>query len=694
MITEAEKNEYGDAVTFTLDDILAEFGVTDEIVSEETVDEAVDEAVDEIVEENVSIYRGDVDPDKLRDEYEISDVEDGDIYAEADIDYTEALEDLESRSEADPEEPEKPRRSFKDVLMNTLIRFLAFAAMRIRQSKISLNALAAEEEEDLGAELAPDRAALFYENYLPSLSFRTKLSFLFSALLLYISLGLPIFSSMQSPKVSAATCLVLLLCVMLCGIDILTAGVFSLIRRRPHANSLIALSCVFSMLDALITAVAGSDMGLPFCGAAALTLSFSLLGSVLNSRADRIVFRTAASIHEPYVLSADAPVSGEGVTLTRSKRLLSDFVRRTEEAGPDETAYGFMTPVLIIVSPVFAVIVCAVGKCFGSFFHILSGILAVAAPFTLLLSYPLPFFVSTKLLLKDRSAVAGWSGIYDIGKSKTVVITDRDLFPDGTVTVEKTRILDGADSAKVISLAYSIIAASDSAMTGAFSALMAKGGGSPQRVDEFTCHESGGLMALINGEEVLCGSAGFMQLMGIRVPESIAPKYAVFIAASGVVCGIFEMKYTPSEAVRKALVSLLRSSCDPIFAVRDFNINPNMLSLKYDIPTDGFDFPSYAERYEISSGESAVSGKPAAVMYRSGIDSLTWLSGNVRRLFTVIRLNVLLSLLSTTIGVVMLFTMFVGGNFDSASARTVIIYLLAWSLPQLALCFTLNSSNR
>ena len=38
--------------------------------------------------------------------------------------------------------------------------------------------------------------------------------------------------------------------------------------------------------------------------------------------------------------------------------------------------------------------------------------------------------------------------------------------------------------------------------------------------------------AAAQGEEVLCGSAGFMRLMGIMVPQKLADKSAVFIAVS------------------------------------------------------------------------------------------------------------------------------------------------------------------
>ena len=685
MITNEEKNKYVRVGDFTVEEILAEYG---RAFSES------EQAKAEYEEENVSIFRDDPPEDEdIFSAEPVSRETEQDSYADADIDYAEAQADMESREGIRHESAGKPRPGFRDSVINPVIRLLALAVMKIKESRISLGAAPAEEAEDLGRELTPDRAVKFYENYLPSLSFRTKLSFLFTLILVYISYGLPMFSAMNEPKVSAAVCLVLLICVMLCGIDIITAGILSIARRRPNINSLVALSCLLSMADALLTAVVGGDTGLPFCGASALTLSFSLVGSVLNSRADRLVFKIAAGSHDPYILSADNPVRGSGITLLKSRRELKDFVRRTEEAGPDEYTYGAMALWLILASLILSLIAAAATKSFGSFLHIFSGVFTAAAPVTVLLAYPLPFFISTRLLLRERAAIAGWSGAYDIGKSRTLIITDRDLFPEGTVTIEKVRMLDGASAEKVISLVCSVMTASGCAMTDAFSELLVRGGGTMLPVTDFSCHEGGGFTAAVDGEQVICGSAGFMQLMGIRLPEGIAPRYSVFAAVSGVVSAIFEMGYTPTKPVRDSLISLLRSNRDPVFAVRDFNINPRMLSLKFDIPTDGFDFPSFADRFEISSAEPGDGSKPAAVMSRDGLDSLAATAELGRRLFTVVRLNVLLSVLSTVFGIAFMFLMFLRGNYLSASVSAVITYMFAWFLPQLALCFALKEKK-
>lgn len=588
----------------------------------------------------------------------------------------------------DAQEAEEPR-PFREAVSSPFIAALALIALRIKQSSLNLHALPPEEAEDLGPEMEPEKAVRFYEKHIPGLRLRSRVALIVSLVLLYISYGLPVLGALKSIKTASAVCLILLLTVMMLGLDIITEGLMSLSRRRPGANSLIALSCIISAVDALLIAILGSSGGLPFCAVPALALTLALYGSVFSSRANRIVFRLAAHMKKPYTLSAENTATSAGIALLKSTRKPDGFVRRTEEAGPDETVYALLAPYIIVLSLVLSVIAALVCKSLSGFMHILSGIFTAAVPLTILISFSLPYFVSAKSLIRSGSAIAGWSGLYDIGRSRHVIITDRDIFPKTEVTVEKVRILAGVQPDKVISFAGSMIAASGSSMVPAFSELMSRGNGSLQRVDEFSCHESGGLVALINGEEVFCGTSGFMQLMGVRLPQKFSLKNCVYIAISGVLCGIFELRYTATDDVRKSLGLLLRSNRDPVFAIRDFNVSPQMLSRKFDMPTDGFDFPSFAERYEISAAEPSEDSKPAALISHEGLSPMVNLTMHGERLYIVIRVCVLMSVLCSVIGMSAAFIMLISGGLAALSVKAVLTYMLLWLLPELGLVFYL-----
>lgn len=605
----------------------------------------------------------------------------GDKYA-ADADYT-VIEPEAPKKEKARKEP----KSFRESVAVPVISALAFIAMKIKQSQVTLGETS-YESEDLGEEMQPDKAARFYDKHIAGLRLRTRIAFVLCVLMAYISYGLPVPGALADVGVKSAVCLIMMISVMFCGLDIITTGIMSIVRFKLHASALIVVSCLLCMIDAFLSAASVSEKVVPFCVIPALTIAFTLLGSVMNARSNKIILNTAAASKHPYVVTAESELSGGDITLVKGRKPIDGIVRRTEEDGPDESVFGVLTPYFVVAALVLSIIAAVISKSFSSFAHILSGIFVCAAPIAMLLTFPLPFFISIKSLIRSGSTIAGWSGLYDIGKAKHLIVTDGDLFPKGCVKISRTRVFAGMEPERIISFAGSIISASGSAMVHPFTELMRKAGGGLMPVEAFSVHESGGLTAMIDGEDVYCGNAAFMRLMGVILPEKYVLNNGVYIAVAGVICGVFEMEYIASDAVKSALEELVGSDRHAIFAVRDFNITPSMLSVKFDMPTDGFDFPPYSERYAISGAEPSEASKPAALISREGLSALVSLADHGKMLFSLIRLSVMLSVVSAVIGMLVMFILSLSAL---PSVVTALSYLLAWLLITVILGFSIGT---
>lgn len=644
---------------------------------EDIIDSIVDEYTDGSETEATKVFKPVQDDDLVTDGISDEDISPEDYAEDGDYEAENVEESKSKRHER------RKARSFGELVVTPFISALALIALKVQQSKLPFS-FSADDDEELGEELPPEKASRFYESFIGGLHIRVRIAFVLSLVLTYISFGLPVTGAMNATAVKSAVALILLLAVMICGLDIMTSGLIAIAHGRLNANTLIALSALFCVIDGFLAACGVKGTKLPFCAVPALTISFSLLGSLLNCRSSRIVFNTVSSSRKPYTVTAETSVTGDGVTILKSRMTTKGFVRRTEEAGPDETVYGVMAPYLIVIALLLSLISAAVSKSFAQFAHILSGIFVCAAPLAILLTYPLANFVSAKTLIKSGSAIAGWSGIYDIGKCRHMIITDFDLFPKGSVTISQTRIFAGMKPEKVVSLAGSMIAASGSALSPAFAELMKQGKGSLLRVENFRCHEGGGLIAMVDGVEVYCGSASFMHLMGVHLPDMFKIKNCVYVSEGDTICGMFQMEYTPVDSVRDALYMLMRSDRHPVFAVRDFNITPQLLSVKYDIPTDGFDFPSFAQRYEISGAEPSEASKPAALVSREGLGAFVHLAEHAKGLYTRVRVSVMLSVMSTVIGMIVMFILSLTGQMTVTAALS---FLLVWLIPVLVIGF-------
>lgn len=599
-------------------------------------------------------------------------------------------EDAEYAAEgSEDEEPPAPRRRFRrggsEKQAGPVLGTLAILGYKLRRAMIAGEAAAVEDEVETGPEMPADRAAKYYAANVSSLKIRFRLALFFSVILCWISFGLPTAGALgHDLKTTSLVCLALELTVVMLGLDIFTNGIMSLVRNRPGLWTLVSFSCVASALDAVVSyAVGTAGWGLPFCGAAALSMTFALWGALLTARGLRLSAKAQELAEDPFCVSAETGVLDEGAALIKFKRPTTGWLRRSEEPDAAENVFSSLAPWLIAASLLLSVIATAVTRSWTSFFRVLAAISSCCAPFAAFLACALPYAVLARRVFRAGAAVAGWPGIRDIGRSQRLVVTDTDLFPSDSVSIESIRILDGLQPDRVISAAGSLICASGSGLAPNFLELMRKNGCSMLRVEDFCCHEGGGLTSIIEGQEVICGSAGFMRLMGIMIPQKLASRSSVFIAISGVLTGIFNISYEPTGPVRAALASLLHSNRNPLFAVRDFLVTPLMLRQKYRLPTDGFDFPPFARRYEVSGAEPGEDSQISALLSREGLGSFVEVADCGRKAYIASALGTILGALCAVVGVVLFFILIVTGGVGAVTAANAMAYMLLWTAPVL-----------
>ena len=318
---------------------------------------------------------------------------------------------------------------------------------------------------------------------------------------------------------------------------------------------------------------------------------------------------------------------------------------------------------------------------FGDFLYILSVLLCPAVPLTALLAFALPYLFGSLRIFHSGAAIAGWSGVSDIGRSDNLIVTDRDLFPEGSVEIDTVRIFAEVQPETIISYAGTMICASGSDLAPCFAELMEKNGCPMRRVEGFEYLSGGGMKGVIDGSVILCGGLDLMRLMNVRVPYRLVGKTTVLLAVDGILCGIFNMKYEGQPQVRKALVGLIRSNRHPIFAIRDFLVTPEMLSDCFDVATDGYDFPPYVDRFAISEAKPAEDSKLAAVVCREGLGPLVHMADTGRSMYMAVRLNLLVTVLAAVLGVGTAFVKLLSAG--TVSAGFLLLFLLLWALPVL-----------
>ena len=609
-------------------------------------------------------------------------------------------EQLSTASEETPEEAAARKKKEDDDLHyvpeeSTAKTITSHIGKRIGAafSAFTLSDEDSDREEDLGPELPANKAYRFFHKYISGYRFRLRISAAMCVVLAWISLGLPVFGSLKNPAVASAMCLMLLLTVMLAGADILASGVRTLLNRRPGIHSLVAISCFASVIDAVVIILTKGAAGyLPFCGVSAISMCFAIYGSLLYCRSQRLNFKTLDRAVEPMTISVDyGIVDDDTSSVYRSPGHPEGYIHHSEEEDLSETVYGLMAPGMLMAIPVMALVAALLSKGFSDFFHILASMFAAATSFSALIAFPLPYFLVQRDLYATKAAIAGWAGVREIGRVSNMIVSDRDLFPDDTVSIKSVRIVDNVPPQLTLSYMCSLVHRSGSCLVPAFIQLAENNDCEILDVENFQCHEAGGLSGEIGPDSVLVASHSYMKLQGFRIPaRKKDSENALFLAVNGHVIAYIIVDYKPIKSVRAGLQSALRGNVEMIFAARDFNVTPLLIAKKFKSATETLRFPSYNQRYEITEQSGSETATCAAVVYRKSFYSYAVVVEKARYLYRSVSSAVTLSAVSSVMGILLMFVMAITGAGAAVTVGRLLIFMLLWLIPTLALTVSIT----
>ena len=525
---------------------------------------------------------------------------------------------------------------------------------------------------------------------LGSISLRIAPAIIITLIMVILTLaaegGLAIpFGIGRSQLFISGTLIIMLLVVMMLCVDLVIRGVGDLIRGAPNAETLILFSCVFSVISGTYTMLTGATDILPYCAVSAVSLTLAAYGERLNLRAITETLKTAVVSSEPYGVQAEYNEEINKTVLKKAYNRIDGFYSNLMHPDVAETAYRYAAPILLAAALVLSVISAVVQSRGEYFLHTLSALLAAAAPFSAMLTFSIPFGIVVRAIRKAGAAIAGWGGVDDICFTDGASVTDGDLFPPGTLAFTGMKVYEDVSPEKAIRYTASLIIASGSGLTHIFAEVLNTQKMEVVKVGEFMCYE-GGIGAHINGEDVVTGSAAFMNLQGIRIPDDMNMKNAVFTAFNNKLIALFVVEYSPINSVQSALISMLKWRIKLFFAMRDFNITPLMLEQKFRVSLDDIEYIQTKDSYSISDSFSGRRGRMAALLTREGLGPYAEAITGGRLLKSAALVATAISVISAAIGVIFMFYMCWNGSFLSAKPGNLLLFMLSTLAAVIIVC--------
>ena len=536
-------------------------------------------------------------------------------------------------------------------------------------------------------DLPPADLAGRYGRGLGLLRLRSVLVALLCLPLLYLAFagffGLPLPAALMDSFQLRVWCSGVLLAVaMVLGIDVLLGGLVDLFRLRPGGATACCFACAFTLWDTFTQLTyMPQRTTLPYCAACCVGLFCTMWGTYAKRQGLRLSCRTAAAASEPYLVTLDHKSWNGKDAYAKWSGPAYGFGSQIQERDGSERVLRISVPLLLLGS-ILCALLASVGH--GAPERLpwcLSACATASSGFSALLCFSRPYRALARRLSSSGAALPGWSGAERMGKA--ILLTDTDLFPPGEVALNGIKIFGDYSVEKVVAVCATLIKESGSGLDKVFHDLLRTQGAVYRRCSGFTRHEGGGLSADIRGERILVGSASFMTLMEVPLPQGLNVRSAVFCAIDGELAGIFALNYMMHPTIPPAISALVANRVSPVLCTRDFNLIPAMLRQKFKLPVEKMDFPAVDRRTELSDPAALHNARLTAVLCREGLAPFSEAVVGAKRLRLAVLMTTALTVLGSVIGLLLAFYLTFIGAWSSLTGAQMAIFLLAWTVPTL-----------
>lgn len=475
---------------------------------------------------------------------------------------------------------------------------------------------------------------------------------------------------------------------MLCGMELLISGVYKLFTLSPTLDSVVAVNSLVIFVHGLLSVTGVVPDSVPFSAVSC----FSILLAIVSKRYKLIVLKRGYSVAQV----ASAPI---GVTLKNNKSgLVASKIKSGADVdyadicapNPNERLSLIYAPMLLILPIIFSVLACYKTEDFSGFMWAYAALSSISVPFGLYSAYALPALRSGKKMFTSGSFIVDSGALKYFSKTKSIVLTDGDIFPNGSVEITSMKVVGSSQIETVLSYATALFEHSGGGAYKAFSDLSRMRFVLPKKATQIQIYESGGISGLIGSDNVLIGNASFVMRMGINITHGINIKNSIFLAINSVVCGVFSLAYSEIPQTHSAWHTLKGFKITPILASLDFNVTPMLVERTFDLSSSYLFYPEVSERQAYANPDTSAHAPSVAFLSRDTMQSLCEVVAGGRKLYRSMRFNIVISLLSSFFGLSLMYFLVSGGYDYVASAYNVLLFLALWYIPILLSCFFSN----
>ena len=466
----------------------------------------------------------------------------------------------------------------------------------------------------------------------------------------------------------------------LLGSNLMLDSLGDLLKGRFTVNTLLTLTFAACLIDSVFCL---KELRVPCCAAFSLEMTMAIWARLQKHNTEMAqmdTMRKAVRLHgivrvENYYEGKDGLLRKEGE--------VSDFMDTYNKMPAPEVVQS--------VYAVLSLLVCIGISVFAGMLHglsmgvqILSTSLLVAVPASFFVSVSRPMAILETRLHMVGTVLCGWEGVKDLCGKAVFPISDLDLFPQGSTKLNGVKFYGHRNPDEVVSYTTSVIHAAGGGLVPVFDQLLKSRSGQLYSVHSFRNYGDGGIGGEVEGLPVLVGTMGFLQDMGVEIPEGTMVNQAVYAAVDGELCAVYAMSYAKMRSAAAGLVTLCGyRKLKPLKLSGDFMLTESFLRAKFNVKTSRIVFPDRDTCQKLQQHPIDPDEPVLALTTREELVSVAYAITGARALRQATKLGVIIHLIGGTLGLIIMLVLGYLGSTQLLTPVNILLYQLIWAVPGL-----------
>jgi hypothetical protein len=294
-----------------------------------------------------------------------------------------------------------------------------------------------------------------------------------------------------------------------------------------------------------------------------------------------------------------------------------------------------------------------------------------------------PAAIVERRLHRLGAVVCGWNGIRHAHKQAAYPLEYNDLLPDGSLKMNGVRFYGSADPGRVVAVTAALLEADGKGLTALFAQLPRSRSKAGFTVQDFAGH-NGGISGTVNGQQVLFGTAEFMQEQDLALPDVGNVEFALYAALDSQVSAVFVLSCRRS---RTAAAGLRMLSSDrnvvPVLTACDFLLTPKFLRTQLGMSAKRLYLLPRQQREILAQQQPADDAPVIALVTKTNLAARAGALNSARGLRSALRTGAMIHILGGLVGLLAVTVLSLIGAQDLLTPSNLLVYQALWSLPGL-----------